>query len=841
MAPKSWADDAQYEFLMSYFPLYEKYHSTTKRYQPFWDVLYPAYTQKWPILPSGTNPEDLEGERFDEYSLKLAKLYKEWYRWRCSNRSRGTTTTVTTKEMKDIYAPGTRSAKEYEIFVKQNPDQFQPKYEAECALQGVSGRDRLPVWHKIAGEMWEKATPEEKAAVQAQILADKDEEPAPSTPSEYQKYVYLLSFKATAHSVIEILGQAARNIEQISHPSGAACGQILATTLQFGDKPETPLFSSTWADHDTILVERLAKFAGRYEFPPDVCSERSLQPKQVASSSGSNTIGDDATSAASSADRGVMGDAALSGGSADNATTSGRECPGGSVLDTIDLPTGSTSSATSITSVATETPPVSNTNGPPPFDAISTNDSQAKPAATSLEQAAAEFVNSNSCSFDVQEPWDFSKWADPEILETITQLNAPEDHIEPCTTHAPVVPGSAFGLATTDAPCTNTTGATLLGFQLNGALASETVAGHKTSVLNASVVTPHDPVAPQPVPPATPATLALPLTASTGFQGPPPTQLQAAVLPNHTAIPSKASPLTLPTMAGHVPVPTIDHVLQTAPDMFPPVTFDFLSTPNMAGMQTFNSFHSQDQHRRPQTDENTPPAPPNTHNQHHATLGDPPTQELQNGIRRSNRPPAPSTRVDKLNEIGTNIVPPKRLTEDSDAQEPIWFQPSREYLMKIDLGPLWSGLVEKWAEYECAKGWKSGRGLPAKHRPEEWQQWASKSRHGARNYQHIPTALDPNELGIAITKWVSSFTPADFGRTGPHGLFSLLGLTYWWGIGAKTPSSWNEDSRPQWCTLVQDLIHRLDELLKAGHTAAKRGREDYIENETQENKRPRTD
>jgi hypothetical protein len=41
---------------------------------------------------------------------------------------------------------------------------------------------------------------------------------------------------------------------------------ILSDSLQFGDKPETPLFSNTWADHDQILVNQLANFASRYEF-----------------------------------------------------------------------------------------------------------------------------------------------------------------------------------------------------------------------------------------------------------------------------------------------------------------------------------------------------------------------------------------------------------------------------------------------------------------------------------------------------------------------------------------------------------------------------------------------
>jgi hypothetical protein len=38
------------------------------------------------------------------------------------------------------------------------------------------------------------------------------------------------------------------------------------------------------------------------------------------------------------------------------------------------------------------------------------------------------------------------------------------------------------------------------------------------------------------------------------------------------------------------------------------------------------------------------------------------------------------------------------------------------------------------------------QGLPAKNRPEEWSKWASKTRHGARNYQKVPNVEDPADL-----------------------------------------------------------------------------------------------
>lgn len=98
--------------------------------------------------------------------------------------------------MKDIYASGTRSAKEYEVFVKEHHDIFLPKYEAECVRQGAEGRARLSIWHRVAKEQWTQATEEQKAVVQARLTATKEagmaEEPGASTPAEYQKYVYII-------------------------------------------------------------------------------------------------------------------------------------------------------------------------------------------------------------------------------------------------------------------------------------------------------------------------------------------------------------------------------------------------------------------------------------------------------------------------------------------------------------------------------------------------------------------------------------------------------------------------------------------------------------------------
>ena len=128
------------------------------------------------------------------------------------------------------------------------------------------------------------------------------------------------------------------------------------------------------------------------------------------------------------------------------------------------------------------------------------------------------------------------------------------------------------------------------------------------------------------------------------------------------------------------------------------------------------------------------------------------------------------------------------------------------------------------------------QGLPAKGRPEEWQQWTSKARWGVRDYSRVPHIGDAADLGIAVTKWVSSFNLADFGKTGLHGMVALLTLMVWWGTAALTPLSWNSDSRPQWQELVLGLSSRYTILLNE-FPDHKRSREDDGSGGDLENKR----
>jgi hypothetical protein len=116
----------------------------------------------------------------------------------------------------------------YEIFVKQNPDLFQAQYLSECSRQGSAGTNKLAIWHKVAGQLWEAATPEQKETAEAQLAVTKEaktsDPPDLSTPDEYQKYVALnrnCSFFHHSHRYWERLPAILSRVATVRFGSGS--------------------------------------------------------------------------------------------------------------------------------------------------------------------------------------------------------------------------------------------------------------------------------------------------------------------------------------------------------------------------------------------------------------------------------------------------------------------------------------------------------------------------------------------------------------------------------------------------------------------------------------------
>lgn len=220
---QGWANEEETTFLQGYMPEYELCQ-VKRNYQSFWPRLFSGYQAQFPLIDKiwpnqGKTLESLTEAENEQYNKKLKLKHdvclclevhpnsaltllqslKEWYRWRANPRSRNTTTAVTKKDLKSIYHQSrTRGHKSYEVFARLFRDTVDPVVEEACRVQGVTGKEKLPVWHKTASRMWKNASPEQVAAVNAQISSEgnrdkdneDDEDPdGVSTPEKYQQCV----------------------------------------------------------------------------------------------------------------------------------------------------------------------------------------------------------------------------------------------------------------------------------------------------------------------------------------------------------------------------------------------------------------------------------------------------------------------------------------------------------------------------------------------------------------------------------------------------------------------------------------------------------------------------
>lgn len=218
---QGWATEEEANFLHSYMSKYELCQ-IKRNYQTFWPSLFSAYLAKFPLIEKiwpneGKKLETLTEDKDVLYNkrlkakqevaisferlecglfLTLPKSLKEWFRWRANPRSRNASKAVTKKDLKDIYQKSrTRGQKSYEVFAKLYRETVDPIVEESCRVQGISGKGKLPVWHKTAAAMWRKATQEQIDAVDAYIDdqadrdkdQDEDDEPTGESPETYQQ------------------------------------------------------------------------------------------------------------------------------------------------------------------------------------------------------------------------------------------------------------------------------------------------------------------------------------------------------------------------------------------------------------------------------------------------------------------------------------------------------------------------------------------------------------------------------------------------------------------------------------------------------------------------------
>ncbi|KAF8879746.1 hypothetical protein BD779DRAFT_1676284 [Infundibulicybe gibba] len=212
-------------------------------------------------------------------------------------------------------------------------------------------------------------------------------------------------------------------------------------------------------------------------------------------------------------------------------------------------------------------------------------------------------------------------------------------------------------------------------------------------------------------------------------------------------------------------------------------------------------------------------------------------------VSRAGRLITPSTRHEKLNEIGTangkGNKPPPAAVEPTTAETPDWMTEAQKYLVGLGLGNEWNLCVDMWERLELVMeyGAKTKGGLPeVKMRPAEWSKWTSKGRNGVRAYNLSPELvqqLDVDDFGVAFTKWwhrmqppfrhgndflpVAAYIPVeDVGRDvweglrkgGPNGLVTVITMLGWWGRKGSTD--------PNWQAAVIDIRRTLERMMPVG-------------------------
>ena len=228
-------------------------------------------------------------------------------------------------------------------------------------------------------------------------------------------------------------------------------------------------------------------------------------------------------------------------------------------------------------------------------------------------------------------------------------------------------------------------------------------------------------------------------------------------------------------------------------------------------------------------------------------------------LSKSGRAIIPSTRLEKMNEIGSNkenVSPAMSRNESADGAK----NGAKEYMLGLKLGEDWKECIDTWLRVEESLGSKVSylqthlllflhfmKGtLPTGDRPQEWKAWTSKGRSGLRPYNVMPIIKDVEEFGLACINWwnklqpsfryneqglmpLSNFIPPDaealedvwepLRKGGQNGLIIVLLLFSWWGQKLQQTVGCSTEMMAQWCAAITDLRHTLEAM---GATAQKR-------------------
>ncbi|RXW15578.1 hypothetical protein EST38_g10271 [Candolleomyces aberdarensis] len=805
----------------------KSYRSFFNQFNAEWCVEFPMVEELFP----GRKFEGLSDDEKSQHAnawRKRQEQIKEWFRWRYNPRKRaggnGTDNlSKVEKAMLNLIYEKERKKKPYEKYAELFPESVYSDYQAACTKEDKTGKERLPVWTRVAKQKWKKATPEERTAVEEALGGDVKENLWAENPEQIQKFV-----DAVPTILAAALGPLARKtglaffVTYIG-PFPGAGGAVKMRTIQHGEHDDAPVLGEVCPDYEQMMLDKVAPYYNLHvRQPGDRTADFSTRTKGGGEASKVKPTNKPLASSS-----GFNAGAAASSRNVEGSGTENISPAPGAAGATVGGAAGATVTAPSI-NVPQQPAPVNVPQQPAPVNVPQQPTQQ--PAQVNVLQQTTQAPVSAPVPQQTTPP------VPPFIM---TQQQAPAPVSQQSTPPVPpLIITHQQALAPSPDPVnilqeTSQAQAPASPPQQSDVPLQQAVSAAVNDLQQTTqqqVWSPIDNLVPQ-------------QSASAPVIG---------LAPQQTVQESISAPLNgnqqhTNTIFDNIDWSVLSDTVNAAGvDCFDPdivLAMDQLIGPNFDTDKALDNLNSQLSNPFPEdpaADDDRPRLP--GYDQIPDEQDD--QEELSNhAIRRSGRAPAPSTRLEKQNLIGTNtVLHPVAVEKKSAEDSKIWFDEASSWLKGRGLGSLFDEVVESWEKLEetMAYGLVAKGSIPmANLRPAEWRNWTSKGRMGRRLYEQVPIIAPAGaaEFGLTVLKWWCAIQPAfrqnaqgpiplptyatpgssddvwaPLRKGGPNGLVSVVTLLSWWGLAAQTVPEFEKDSRSEWKAMVVDVTRAFKEM-----------------------------
>ncbi|KAF8867802.1 hypothetical protein BD779DRAFT_1685291 [Infundibulicybe gibba] len=691
MSPKEWPTEEQAKLLAEFLPEYQDVQSKSSGFSDFWAQVNEAWFTKYPehksMFPGSTTEEELSEEqraRLGKATEVRRSQLQTWYRWRVNNRVPRSSGKKQAKLIESMISPKTRQYQKAEIYLKIfYEERIRDLETANARPKGLRGKVKcllVEAEHLVEVEAKAKTEAEKEVPLRTpQQYLDAIRE----APSVIGRFFQALS-RETGWSFTCIMGGP--------HPDRG--GDVDVVSYHNGKNLNGNTFGLSFPEFDKVCMSPYMDFI-KSVYPKSVCNARAMpakiEDKELLQMDEPENEGEPAPH-----------DASPKPGAED--IPKSKEPLPTSALPTEALPTAGPPGAIAVLGL----PPSHITS---PLEGTSALGFEGgwlfgNPSSHLLQAGGT----------NTQVPWSGS--------DGLGNLN-PESLLSHWESNASGGGGYMSNLLNSDG-----------GFGLP-------LLGMAPQISDQMMWDPASIGAPQV--PCSSMTSASPLESagSSNISVPSPATLAASLKPHYDQVlaPTIAStqPPLLPQILGPgvppaIGTPPLDALGSTVNSLIPPA--DTTDTPGSAisasgspgdvsdapGSTVNASGSPADTSDAPGSSVNTsgplvdttPKTP--TDSSCHASETSSTAGGLQQHTSRSGRPLMPSTRMEKLNEIGTDVGKESRLPRPKDSaptEPPEWMDEAKKYLSGLSLGEDWVSCIEAWVKLETALEYGAKQGSPS--------------------------------------------------------------------------------------------------------------------------------